>query len=88
MRRPPALKKIWANVRKFSARGTILNRNKGNSGRHRTGKSEANIEEVRVRLAAHLTGTSARRNGVGLPSATSTFNWITTLDLNVHPYVC
>ena len=83
-RRPPTLKTIWANVRKFSAQGTTLNRNKGNSERHRTGRSEANIEAVRVRLAEHPTGRSARRNGVGLPSAT--FNRITRIDLNMHPY--
>lgn len=83
-RRPPAHKTIRANVRKFSAHGTTLNRNKENSGRHRTGRSETNIEAVRVRLAEHPTGTSARRNGVGLPSAT--FNRITRLDLNMHPY--
>ena len=72
--RPPALKTIWANVRKYFAHDTTLNRNKGNSGRNRTGRSQANIEAVRVRLAEHPTGTSARRNGVGLPSAT--FNWV------------
>ena len=83
-RQPPALKTIWANVRKFSQHGTTLNRNKGNSGRSRTGRSEANIEAARQRLADHPTGTSARRNGVGLPSAT--FNRITRLDLNMHPY--
>ena len=46
-RQSPALKTIWANVRKSSKHGTILNRNKGNSGRRRTGRSEANIEAVR-----------------------------------------
>ena len=84
VQRLPALKTIWANVRKFSAHGTTLNRNKGNSGRHRTGRLEANIKAVRVRLAENPTGTSAKRNGLGLPSAT--FNRITRLDLNMHPY--
>ena len=83
-RQPPALKTIWSNVRKFSQHGTVLNRNKENSGRRRTGRSEANIEAVRQRLVEHPTGTSARRNGVGLPHAT--FNMITRLDLHMHPY--
>ena len=46
-RRPLSLKTIWVNVRKFSAHGTTLNRNKRNSGRQRTGRSEANIEAAR-----------------------------------------
>ena len=70
--------------KKFSQHGTILNRNKGNSGRRRIGRSEANIEAVRQRLDEHPTGTSARRNGVALPHAT--FNRITRLDLKLHPY--
>ena len=53
VRRPSTLKAIRANVRKFSAHGTTLNRNNGNSGRHRTGTSDANIKAVRVRLAEH-----------------------------------
>ena len=83
-RQPPALKTIWANVRKFSQHGTILNRNKGNSGRRRTGRSEANIETVRQRPDEHPTGTSARGNGVGLSHAT--FNRITRLDLKLQSY--
>ena len=39
---------------------------------------------MRQRLVEHPTGTSARRNGVGLPHAT--FNMITKLDLHMHPY--
>ena len=79
-----ALSTIWYNVRKFEQNGTSLNCNKGNSGRRRTGRSAENIELVRNRLAEHPTGTSARRNGVGIPSAT--FNRITRLDLRQHPY--
>ena len=50
-RRPLALNTIWPgkeNVfKKFSAHGTTLNRNKENSKRQRTGRSEASIEVVR-----------------------------------------
>ena len=52
-RRPLALKTIWERKlfrtfsRMFSSHSTTLNRNKGNSRRQRTGRSEANIETVR-----------------------------------------
>ena len=39
---------------------------------------------MRNRFAEHPTSTSARRNGVGIPSAT--FNRITRLDWRLHPY--
>ena len=77
-----ALSTIWYNVRKFEQNGTSLNRNKENSGRRRSGRSAENIALVRNWLAEHPTGTSARRNGVGIPSAT--FNRITRLDLRQH----
>ncbi len=81
---PPAAKTIWANVRKYQEHGTSLNRNKGNSGRRRTGRSKMNIAAVRQQVLEHPRDTSARRNGKGLPSAT--FNRITRLDLHQHPY--
>ena len=80
----PVVKTFWANVRKFSQHGIILNRNKGNSGGRRTGRSEANSEAVRQQLDEHPTGTSAWRNSVDLSHAT--FNRITRLDLKLHPY--
>ena len=75
---------IWANVRKYEEHGTSLNRNKGNSGRRCTGRSEQNIAAVRQQLQQHPRGTSSTRKGLGLPSAT--FNRITRLDLHMHPY--
>ena len=83
-RQPPAPKTIWANVDKYEKHGTSLNRNKQNSGRRRSARSEANIRAVAQRLAEHPRNTSARRNGVGISSAT--FNRITRLDLHQHPY--
>uniref|UniRef100_UPI00358DFE76 uncharacterized protein n=1 Tax=Myxine glutinosa TaxID=7769 RepID=UPI00358DFE76 len=83
-REPPVAKTIWANVRKYQEHGTSLNRNKGNSGRRCTGRSEMNIAAVRQQVLEHPRDTSARRNGTGLPSAT--FNRITRLDLHQHPY--
>ena len=58
--------------------GTSLNRNKGNSGRIETGRSEENIEAVAQQLENN-PHVSSRRNGLGLPSAS--FNRITRLDL-------
>ena len=82
-RNVPSSSTIWRNVRKYQQHGTSLNRNKGNSGRRRTGRSEANIQAVREQLQNNAQ-VSARRNGLGLPSAT--FNRITRLDLRWHPY--
>ena len=78
-RDPPAKKTIWANVQKYGEYGTSQNRNKGNSGRRRTGRSEANIDAVRQQLLEHPTTTSTRRNGLGIPHAT--FNRITRLTI-------
>ena len=83
-RNPPAKTTIWKNVRKFQTHGTSLNRNKGHSGRRRTGRSNENIAAVSQQLQQNPRDISARRNGLGLPSAT--FNRITRLDLNQHPY--
>ena len=74
---------VWRNVRKYRQHGTSLNRNKGNSGRIKTGRSEENIEAVAQQLENN-PHVSSRRNGLGLPSAT--FNRITRLDLRWHPY--
>ena len=44
----PAKKTIWANVKKYENCGTSHNRNKGNSGRHRTARSAENIESIQT----------------------------------------
>jgi hypothetical protein len=82
-RNPPSSSSVWRNVNKYRLHGTSLNRNKGNSGRRKTGRSEENIQAVREQLENN-PHVSARRNGLGLPSAT--FNRITRLDLRWHPY--
>lgn len=82
-RNVPNATTVWRNVSKHRLHGTSLNRNKGNSGRRRTGRSEENIQAVRDQLQEN-PNVSARRNGLALPSAT--FNRITRLDLNWHPY--
>ena len=63
------------------------NLNKGRSGRRRTERCLENIQAVREALENQEDGApriSARRNGLGLTSAT--FNRITRLDLGFHPY--
>ena len=44
---PPCKKTIQQNVTKYRSHGTSLNRNKENSGRRRTGRSEEVIELFR-----------------------------------------
>ena len=75
-RKPPAAQTIWENVRKYQEHGTSLNRNKGNSGRKRTGRSEENIAAVRLGIPAQgEMGWDCLRH-----------NRITRLDLYHHPY--
>ena len=44
---PPCKKTIQQSVTKYRSHGTSLNRNKENSGRRRTARSEENIELVK-----------------------------------------
>ena len=81
--RNPSRNTILRNANKYQNEGTSKNLNKGRSGRRRTGRSQHNINLVR--RAINRNGQiSARRNTVGLPSAT--FNRITRLDLHYRPY--
>ncbi len=82
-RNPPAKTTILKNVRKYNNHGTSLNRNKTNSGRPKTARSEVNIEAVR-RLLEQNPEVSARRNPLNITSAG--FNRITRLDLQWHPF--
>ena len=69
---------VWRNVCKYRQHSTSLNRNKGNSGRIKTGRSEENIEAVAQQLENN-PHVSSRRNRLSL-------NLITRLDLRWHPY--
>ena len=75
--------KTRRNFAKYSTHGTSLNRNVGHSGRRRTVRSLNNINTVLEALRRDPR-ISARRNTTGLSRAT--FNRITKLDLNWHPY--
>ena len=45
-RNPPSASTVWRNVNKYRQYGTSVNRNRENSGRKRTGRSEENIQAV------------------------------------------
>ena len=83
--RCPSRFAVNKNVAKYQATGYSLNQNVGRSGRTRSARSAANVAAVCNVLETHEDGTiSSRRNGLGLPH--STFNRITRLDLDFHPY--
>ena len=85
--RYPSRKTVTRNVQKFSLHGTSHNLNKGRSGRRRSARTEENVQAVQNLLNGDQPNgeiISARRNGLGLSSAT--FNRITRLDLRFHPF--
>ena len=51
--RQPHGSTVMRNVAKYNNHGTSLNRNKGNSGRPRTVRSEASLAEFRQSIAAN-----------------------------------
>ena len=67
---PPCKKAIQQNIKKYHSHGTSLDRNKGNSGRRRTARSEENIEQVRNMLENNPRNISARRNSMYLSAET------------------
>ena len=82
-RNPSAKTTILSNVRKYTNAGSSLNLNKGNSGRRSTTRSEENVDAVRA-LLQQTPRVSARRNPLQISHAS--FNRITRLDLQWHPY--
>ena len=70
-------------MRKFNEHGSIVNRNKGNSGRKITQRTEVNIAIVR-QLITENPRTSVRRNESDLTK--TTFHRILKKDIRVHPY--
>ena len=80
---PPSASTVWRNVNKYRQHETSLNRNRGNSGRKRIGRSRENIQAVSEQLQNN-PHVSVKRNGVGLLK--STFNRIMRFDLRWHPY--
>ena len=82
-RAPPVKTTIRKIVNKFSDKGTVHNQNAFNSGRHRTTRTPENVERVRLAIEVNPEITS-RRSFMGIPK--SSFNEITRVDLNYHPY--
>ena len=79
----PTKKTVMRTVRKFTEHGTILNRNKGNSGRRRTMRTPANIEMVR-NVIEENPRSSIRRNESGLPA--TTYHRILRQGLKMKPF--
>ena len=76
------LRKTFRN--KYHHFWRTLNRNKGNSGRSRSARTEENISLVRNLLQNDPRNISARRNGFGISPAS--LNRITREELKWHPY--
>ena len=86
-RNPPTDKTIRRIISKFRNTGSVANQNSGRSGRRRTARTPENVARVQEAIVAannQNVSISARRNGLGISSAT--FNRITKNDLNWHPY--
>ena len=79
----PTKKTVRKTVQKFNEHGTTLNRNKGNSGRKRTARTQENVEMVQNVIDENPRST-IRRNENGL-SAT-TFHRILHKDLGLKAY--
>ena len=54
-RNSPDKKTVYRTVRKFNEHGNILNRNKGNSGRKITQRTESNIAIVQLAITENPT---------------------------------
>ena len=80
----PSAVTIKNNYLKFVNHGTSLNRNRGNSRRPRTARSQQNIARVRRSLRRNVN-ISSRRNGLGI--SRSSFNRIVRQDILFNPYV-
>lgn len=73
--RVPFRHTVTRNYQKYLASGTSRNLNSGHSGRHRTGRSQLNIAQVRLALQRDPTITCRRNPLPNIHSAT--FNRIT-----------
>ena len=79
----PSTVTIKNNYLKSANHGTSLNRNRGNSGRPRTARSQQNIAIVRRSLRRN-ENISSRRNGLGI--SRSFFNRIVCQDIRFHMF--
>ncbi len=82
--RVPCKSAIFKSKNKFLQHGTVLNRNKTNSGRPRAARSPANVAAVRTELQNNPRASIRRNNLPHIPR--SSFQRIVANDLNWHPY--
>ena len=65
-RNPSARMTIWTNVKKYTDHARSLNRNRGNSGRRFTVRTQDTIDAVEVAIQNNPRGVTCRINGLGL----------------------
>ena len=81
----PSVTSIKKIVQKFEVHGTCHNRNKGNSGRRVSARTELNIDTVRE-STVRSPKKSIRRRSSELGLTKSTVQRILKQDLNLYPY--
>ena len=81
----PSVTSIKKIVQKFEVHGTCHNRNKGNSGRRVSARTELNIDTVRE-STVRSPKKSIRRRSSELGLTKSTVQRIMKQDLNLYPY--
>ena len=82
-KQPPSDSTVKRLVNKLNNQHSLLDQNKGNSGRSRTARTEANIQQVGQSLT-NDTQQPCRKNNSGLSK--SSFSRITNNDLHFHPF--
>ena len=89
--RSPSKMTVWKQHKKFKEKGTVLNQNKGNSGRKVTVLTDNNLASIRnliseeKNLPSRQSRSSCRRNNLPFPISKSSFNRGVKL-LGFHPY--
>lgn len=89
--RSPSKMTIWKQQKKFKTKGTVLNQNKGNSGRRVSVLTAPNLNLIRnlfageKNLPARQSRSSCRRNNLPIHMTKSSFNRGVKL-LGFHPY--
>ena len=89
--REPNRKTIMRNRKKFNKEGSVMNLNKGRSGRKASVLTEENLEkmkamiEAEVDLPARMARSSCRKHNLDVPMSKSSFNR-GIKKLGFHPY--
>ena len=89
--REPNRKTIMRNQKKFNKEGSVMNLNKGRSGRKASVLTEENLEkmkaiiEAEVDLPARMARSSCRKHNLDVPMSKSSFNR-GIKKLGFHPY--